>query len=493
MIKISNKYIKIIFFLAFLSSNVFAKINIRTLYVPMPDLPVSIDPIKSLDVFSNNLIRQIHRGLFKITKSGLPEPDLISSFKIDKSGLLYSFQLAENKFSNDISLESTHVKQSIERAIRSKFNGYQRLSCLKGFKNILNGKTSELNGIKILNKKEFLLDLNCKITRLPYILSDLKLSIILNDTAPEIGLGPYKLIKRSDKNVDLVLVSETSENIFSQISYIKRTEKEIDTEIKNNPEMNFLIFSYSNISNIVDKNLKFETMRSWSNYLVAINSNRIKSKKQRNEIVRLIKRDELVKVCYPGNTVDNNIIPFGFRGYVKDFNYELLKENKNEKKSNLHSNVVIINGVGSEECIKKNLHVQLGSNSKIEIQSAEVAINDWIKNKTDIIFFYLESELNLDVFQFLTLESDFFLGDKSDKSIQMDLDVLQNLDNLTEYNKIATEFQKKIILNGLLVPLFIPRSKIIYSSTIDLPDFGMIPPTYINFSELKFKTNKVKQ
>jgi len=464
----------------------------RNLIVPTPELPTVFDPAKSLDVFSNSAIRQIHKTLFKLDISGEPSQDLLSNFSLSTDGLKYTLQLAPNKFSNGENLNASHVKSSIERALRLKINGFQKFSCLQGFDEFMSSRSKAMPGIRVNNPAEVVLELKCKISQLPYLLSDLRLAIVFDDRSPEIGLGAYKL--SSSKHLssqEITLVSNRNDIEFSSVRYVKASPQDA-IKMLADPSKHVVLFSYKfdsdQISNL-KKISNFVQMRSWTNYFLAVNSSRNPSEIERRSILSRINRQQLIKRCYSNEVTDDNIFPYGFPGYVSGLTQieNNTKVTKLKKKKFL---VSIFNGVGSEECAKTELSKQLGSAFDIEVIATDDGISKWVSNRTDLILFYLESELNMDVSQFFVLDAEFFLGEKRDANLSALVNRMSLSNNPKEYKEIALALQKRVLDQKLLMPLFVPKTEFAFSNQLEVPDLGMVPPTYLTLKDLKIKREK---
>ncbi|MBL7542767.1 MAG: hypothetical protein JNL11_03075 [Bdellovibrionaceae bacterium] len=492
-----NEIVAKFFLFTFLSCDLLQAATDKVLVIPIPSLPTTFDPVKSLDVYSNSAIRQIHRTLFQLNTSGEPEPDLVKNFKVEDKGLSYHLIISNDKFSNGISLKSDVVISSLQRAIRSKVNGYQKFSCINGFENFIDGQSTRLEGLSATGVNEVRISLNCKIPRLPYLLSDLRFAIVYSEKSPEIGLGSYKVdFQKNKAESEATLRSVSTETYFSIIKYIKSSKDEAVKILLNNKVDSFIFsykFSQEELKNF-EGHANVIQMRSWTNYFVAINSYKNPQKEIRSSILSVLDRKKIVESCFPEETIDDNIFPFGFPGYVSGFQ---MKIGTNRKYKNLDKKrkyrVSILNGVGNEICLKRILTENLGRNFDVEIIEANIGLRKWISKKTDIILFFLESELNLDVSQFFTLDADFFLGDKNDRKILKLAYDLNNSIAPAEFRSLAIELQNRVLDQNLLLPIFIPKSQILYSKNVSVPDLGMIPPTYMHLKNIERLDREVEK
>lgn len=457
------------------------------LIVPTPELPSTFDPVKSLDVYSNSAVRQIHRTLFKLNSSGEPVSDLIENFNVDSSGKLYSFTLTNVHFSDGTSLSATHVTKSLERALVNRVSGFKKFSCLRGFKNFLSNRKGRLEGLQAKSPTHFSIRLDCQIPRLPYLLADLRFAIIKSETAPDIGLGDFKILKpRSSKKNTIELKSTNKNTTFSKILYLKASTAE-SIDLLSDHTKNVFVYNYSYSSeqkNKIEKKTNLFEMRSWTNYFVAINGVKIPNSVDRAQILNTIDKKALVSTCYPGENTDDNIFPYGFPGYIKGYQKNFEKRVANPKKFNKKFTVTILNGVGQEDCLKHYLEEKLGKEFAIDIVATDKGISKWIQNTTDIIVFFLESELNLDVSQFFALDAEFFLGTKKDGRIFKLIEKLNSSDDASEFHKMALALLNSVHDQNLLLPLFIPKTQIAFSRHLTMPELGIIPPTYLMFKDI---------
>jgi ABC-type transport system substrate-binding protein len=464
---------------------IFFQANARELIVPTPELPSVFDPAKSLDVFSNSAIRQVHRSLFKLNSAGEPVLDLLASFDISKDGLTYSLQLAPAKFSDGTPFSSAHVKAALKRALALKVNGHQKLYCLKGYSDFLGKKASDISGLRIKSDSVIELKLKCKVSQLPYLFSDLRFAIVRSEKKPEIGLGPYRVIRESDgKTVELASVESSAE--FSMITYRKATADEAINLVQN-PKLDVVVFSYKftpeQIESLKNK-AHFLQMRSWTNYFLAINSARNGELSRRKAIFQRVDKEKLIRDCFANETSDDNIFPYGFPGYVKGFK-RIGQEPVQVDLAKEKILVTILNGVGSEDCLKQGLASQLGSGFEVEILSTDSGLSKWIANRTDVLLFYLESELNMDVSQFFVHDAEFFLGERKDNKILSLVQALQAPGSANLFQENALALQNRVLDQQLLLPLFVPKSELALSKHLTVPDLGMIPPTYLNLKDVK--------
>lgn len=481
---------KIWYFLFFLLINfslckvVFA----NQLTVPTPTLPKAQLPWKTNDVFSINLIGQIHKQLFKLDSFGSPVPDLLKDFNYDSQKLFFSFELKDMIFHNGVKLTSWHVKKSLEAAISEKMAGNSDLSCIVGYLDYLNGINGDIKGIKVKNFNFFAIKLNCPILSLPKLLTDLRFSIIESFNNPQVGLGPYKVIP-SFKN-QFLIESRNGNAFFKKVVF--DLKKINDFKQTSNEKYQAHIF-YPESSEIKDRtlrqyNLKKLPSRSLKNYILGINPRKL-NLLDRRAIAKKINRQSIINNCFPDQALNNNLVPTGFPGYIPvKFNINYSEKRNRNTPQNIR--VLIARGVGREECLKKVIQDNLmkGNNRtvvEIEIVETNDVFNAWKMNKVDIIFLYLEAELALDMLQFYLPNKGLHFG-ASDLN-KKQLAILENYNkssDLRSKTKYYQDLHREILVQATAVPLFLKKDYLILSKSLTTKGPGLHGPTFTRFIDL---------
>ncbi len=169
--------------------------------------PGSIDPTNLKDIFSYEMVRQSYNGLTDRTPDGKTIPGLAKSWEAKDGGKVYHFVLEQGvKFHSGNELKASDVKFTFEYAIdptRDGGGGSSFLSGIVGYDDVMDGKTKELAGFKIINDYEFEIEFTEPEIYFPEYCSVESLYII-EQAAVEgkgenwwetmsAGTGPYKL------------------------------------------------------------------------------------------------------------------------------------------------------------------------------------------------------------------------------------------------------------------------------------------------------------
>lgn len=121
--------------------------------------PGSIDPTNLKDIFSYEMVRQSYNGLTDRTPDGKTIPGLAKSWEAKDGGKVYHFVLEQGvKFHSGNELKASDVKFTFEYAIdptRDGGGGSSFLSGIAGYDDVMDGKTKELAGFKVINDYEF--------------------------------------------------------------------------------------------------------------------------------------------------------------------------------------------------------------------------------------------------------------------------------------------------------------------------------------------------
>lgn len=115
----------------------------------------TLDPAIGYDWQNWSMIKALFNGLMDYEAGTYNlEPDLAKSYTISPDGKIYTFKLREDvKFHNGRKLTAADVKYSIERAINPKTQspGQGFFWSIKGFDEMVAGKTTELSGMTVID------------------------------------------------------------------------------------------------------------------------------------------------------------------------------------------------------------------------------------------------------------------------------------------------------------------------------------------------------
>jgi ABC-type transport system substrate-binding protein len=472
----------------------------QELTIPTPDLPSVYDPAKSLDVFSNSAIIQLHRALFRLDAAGVPKPDLVASFDLAPGGRRYSFKLADARFHDGRALRAAHAKESLERALLGRTSGFQKFSCIKGFGSFLAGKTKSLAGVTAPSSRELRIDLSCAQPNMIYLLADIRYGILADPARPAVGLGDFKLVRSSEEEVRLT--RSAGKGDISSIRFVRASKAEALQKLSEPGPVAIYLYPLSREDQqSVGAKANVMEMNSWQNYLLVASDQRLPKLEERQAILRSIRRDDLVRRCYPGETRNDNLVPLGFRGYQDRFTYALPVATPAKAEpatgstlgSERELRVAIFEGVGNETCVRGALEKDLsstGRKAKVEVLSSSSAVKRWSAGEIDLIFFYLESEMNLDSLQFFTEGSDLRLAAIKTPRFRSLVQKLNGGAESLEQLNTAALVRDEVLKHAVALPFFNPVSRIILSKKLILPDTGMIAPTYTRFSDARISTQE---
>jgi oligopeptide transport system substrate-binding protein len=115
----------------------------------------TLDPAIGYDWQNWSMIKALFNGLMDYEAGTYNlEPDLAESFTISPDGKIYTFKLRQDvKFHNGRKLTAEDMKYSIERAVNPKTQspGQGFFWTIKGFDEMVAGKTTELSGITVVD------------------------------------------------------------------------------------------------------------------------------------------------------------------------------------------------------------------------------------------------------------------------------------------------------------------------------------------------------
>ena len=91
---------------------------------PVTSLPKVIHPAEVVDIYSYGLIPQLHETLFDLTKDNRAKSNIVDNYSIKAKGKKWHFKIKKLWFHNDQLLTSSHIKRSLEYAIKKKAINY---------------------------------------------------------------------------------------------------------------------------------------------------------------------------------------------------------------------------------------------------------------------------------------------------------------------------------------------------------------------------------
>lgn len=172
--------------------------------------PDSMDPAMSFDSISTQLLLNLHSGLLSINTSGQVSPGVAKSWNVEDDQLTWIFSLRKGaKFHNGKEITADDVKYSFERVLKPsmKSPNIWTLDQVQGAIDFNLGKSSEVSGIKVLNKNQLSLKLLSPNSGFLLNLAHTALSILCKDDGEKgsiVGCGPYTIQEKNASGCKLI-------------------------------------------------------------------------------------------------------------------------------------------------------------------------------------------------------------------------------------------------------------------------------------------------
>ena len=205
----------------------------------------SLFPASISDVYSQHVSSQIFEGLLKYNQKTLEvEPCIAESYTINEINTIYTFKLRENIFfHNNKCFEDGKGRKVTATDFKNVFeflcskdelnkSGYLISEHIKGSQEFAEGKTNDLEGVRVINDNTFELELNEPFSGITNILAltqtsvfpqealDLYKSDISNNP---VGSGPYQLETNGEQ---IILIKNNSywkkDEYGNQLPYISK-------------------------------------------------------------------------------------------------------------------------------------------------------------------------------------------------------------------------------------------------------------------------------
>lgn len=457
---------------------------------PVPDIPREINIYQANDVFTTNLITQIHETLFVLERNG-PVPNLIKDFSVSADQKTYNFALRDLYFHNGDKLTNEDIKKVFEEVIRKRAVGYEKLSGLKGYNEFISGNAMEVQGLVILGDSlMFEIHLTKPVPNLIYFLSEFRFSIVKFDGHEHrIGLGDYKIHTMEKDKIVLNLVNKKLDGVPDVIEYIKSSKLDAFNGFAEDKYHDIFLYhfdfnelkDFTGVKNVQD-------IFSPRTYVLVLDASSFTNLEYRRTLFRKINRKNLIDLCYTGNELTNSLIPPGFLGYLN------IADNKNSPDDNMTSEsngaklvLGIAEGVGNEICAQDFFNREFKNNISIKIDNTSDLLKMFKSGQINALFVYLESENTLDFFQFFNPNSEFMLGEKNDEKI---LGLIGEFNDETDpilKNEKALELSKHINQLYTVLPFFSPKQFLAYDFRYKPLNLKVKSPTLIKFTEFKIK------
>lgn len=112
-----KKNLLIFFLLVLLISACSGDTQLPVIKLALQTEPTTLDPALALDYSSGMITSMIHSNLLRFDEDGRIVPSLAKSWSIKENGLLYTFHLSENRFSNGRRLDAEDIVFSFRRLL----------------------------------------------------------------------------------------------------------------------------------------------------------------------------------------------------------------------------------------------------------------------------------------------------------------------------------------------------------------------------------------
>jgi ABC-type oligopeptide transport system substrate-binding subunit len=451
---------------------------------PVPNMPSDLDPATSNDVFSIGAIAQIHQALFRIDNNSVPLPRLVDSFTVSRDQLVYAMDLRALRFHDGHPLAAEDAKYSLERAVALKAPGYERLRVVRGFQAFVDGKAKGVSGLTAEGRR-FTIHLTEPFPSLIETLVDVRFSILSKAAkTPTVGLGPYEVAPAAKGAFELKRRAGESGGPAA-VRFVRESQDQAVEDFSRGRAGDLFGYTLTKAEVArVSAGAVVQLIQAPRTYFLAVNPRLVKGLPERDAILSRVDAAGLIKQCYPDNQPTSSIVPPGFPGYISDAPRE---RTKNGKPSDRKLKVLIARGVDAEDCVKARLEKDLGPSADVEIVDVDAAVSGWQKDKTELVFAYLEGENTLDMFQFFNPSSSLTFGVPGDRWMLEQFASYNLLADPAEKHRRTERLSRHILALRTVLPLFHPRQFIVYSGGYKPLKLGVRSSTFIDFSALEAK------
>lgn len=222
-------------------------------------VPLGFDPALAIDQESGQVIVNAHAALLSIGSSGEVSPGIAKSWYVEEDHLTWVFNLRKGaEFQNGREITATDIKYSYERILSPTLKSPNSwfLENIEGATEYLQGRASEVIGIRILDKYRISLKLTVPYTGFLLNLGQYCCSIIAKEEMVKgkiLGCGPFIL---EDVKADGCTLT-AFKNHFGGAPYADKIHIEFNPK---NPAEKFLNKDYNFIT--VDNKTLMESLKS---------------------------------------------------------------------------------------------------------------------------------------------------------------------------------------------------------------------------------------
>lgn len=433
---------------------------------PVEFLPSVKRPSSGFDIFDFALAAQVHASLFVIDEHGVPVNYLVDTFEVSKDRRVYSFRLKSRTFHNGVLITNRHVKDSLQTSLRDRSKEAFVLSNVLGVRRFLAGKSAEIEGIVVDNEDDLLFEIVLKKPdpQTVFKLADFRLSILFDAEKPDIGAGPYKVLKRSKTEISLSSFDAwqlTDSKDFPRSVVLKKTGKK--SAIDGFREGYYHDLFYYSLDPKDLKPLKglYKTVQVSlpRTYVIAVNSFRIPDKKVREMILSSFDWPEITKSCYE-ESVASGFFPPGRiwhrSGQVPWFS---TTEQTGAKVGPFR--IAIGRGLGGEECLKAEMKAETrerGHSFDISIEGFPKVVEGWDSKQLDAAVFWLEADPTNSTFIWsLQKRKSMYIADPGDRHMEELIAKLAETVNIKHSIGIASQIEDRLRQQATVMPFLQPK------------------------------------
>jgi oligopeptide transport system substrate-binding protein len=426
--------------------------------------PITLDPAVSSEATSQTYIMQIFSGLVRLGVDDEPVPDIAESWQVSDGGKTYTFFLRLGvKFQDGKDVTAQDFKYSWERACLPETGSQTAstyLSDIVGVKDVLDGKTTEISGVQVINDHTLKVTIDAPKV---YFLSKLTypITFVVDKSNVESGkdwwrkpngTGPFKLTKWTEGET---LVLEPNEYYYDQPAHVKvvfHLLSGIPMALSTYPELSVFYIGFNT------QKPPFDDINIRRAFCYAVNKERI---------VNIIFKDT--------ETEANGILPPGLPGYnenLQGLTYDVAKAksliaaSKYGSVSNLPPITLTDSGRGGNldqylgaiiQDWKENLGVQV-SVRQLEPET----FNYNLKNEADEMFVFAWIADYPDPQNFLDIlfhtGAEYNIGNYSSPDVDALLDRAGTEQDETTRFALYQQAEQKIVDEAACLPLFFGKT-----------------------------------
>ncbi len=198
---------------------------------PLEFMPRTFDPALARDIYSITIIQQLFDGLIQIDQNLNVIPAIARSWKISPDGLTYTFFLREGvKFHNGREIVAEDFVYSFTRMAdpKNKSPAAHLLEKVLGFSQFQDGKTSDLKGLRSVDKHMFEIRLSDPFYPFISVLGTFHFKVVPKEEIekPEsvfarhpIGSGPFRFVSMKEKEE---IILESNHDYFEGRPYLDK-------------------------------------------------------------------------------------------------------------------------------------------------------------------------------------------------------------------------------------------------------------------------------